>query len=562
MDARLLAGRSFWDAFAVALARPDSADQATLDRLKADAERFLREGLATAARQIPQDAVPPENVVAAKVTLAQVANLAGKHQEAIDLLTGGAQPVTKLIAVEDERKRPAKGIQSRAFASLAVQQLLRAYIGTQQLEPAIVQMKLLEQIGGEGNTSVFVQLGRQIKAELESLPAGRQREAVMLAFDQFLASLSQMQQGQTYGSLLWIGETYFGLAEASAEPKRSTYFDRAAASYGSILSRSGQRGFLPTPDAANGVKLRLAAVEQSRGGYAKAYGLAKQVLKAAPKALNAQVAAAGILGDWGRSPQPDAPSKLLLALQGDESDAAAPVWGWGQIARRLQRAMWVGEPNLEHAEIYRQARYEIPALRRAYANTRPTAERQTELSKAEKELIAYVATTPKAEIGDVWWGKLESLYADLQRDQGLLTVKPLVPATEYVSSAPIGDDPAPSGTTASAPAVATGPAPSSGSGLLPILIGLLVAGGAAGGVAYALLKGEKKRPRYAGTSAGRVVAPVELPAFPAAAIGGSRPAPSSTAPPRPSAPSKTAARPAVAEQPLVAKNVRRTKPNE
>src|ERR671910_707383 len=72
-----------------------------------------------------------------KVTLAQIVNLDGKYQEAVDLITGSQQPVVKLVAVADPKKRPKTGIASAAFASLAHQQLLRAYIGLQQVDPAV-----------------------------------------------------------------------------------------------------------------------------------------------------------------------------------------------------------------------------------------------------------------------------------------------------------------------------------------------------------------------------------------------------------------------------------------
>ncbi len=434
MDARLLAGMTFWEAYAKATSLPDDQKlpQEELEGLAANAEKFLRDGLALAEKKLASESVPPDNVISAKVTLAQIVNLDGKYQEAVDLLTGGSQPVTKLVAIDDPRKRPKTGIKSAAFASGVHQQLLRGYIGLQQVEPAVQQMRTLEQIGGEGNTAVFVQLGRQIKAELESLPAGQQRDAVMAAFDTFLGNLSKMQQGQTYGSLVWIGETYFGLAQAAAEPKRSTYFDRAAASYETILNRAKEAKFLPNADAINGVKLRLAAVESSRGNYAKAYGLAKEVLKAAPQALNAQIETAAILGDWGRSSDAGASKQLLKSIQGDSSDAAVSVWGWGQIALRLQRAIDFGQGSEEYKELYRRARYEIPAARRDYANQLSDKKQfEAEIGKTEKELLTYVATTPKDEIGDEWWSKLNSLYAAMQRDQGIAVVKRLEPAKVY-----------------------------------------------------------------------------------------------------------------------------------
>lgn len=560
-EARLLAGRSFWDAYAVALRQPeeDRPEQASLDRLRTDAERFLREGLTLAEKQLSSDATPPDNVVAARLTLAQIVNLDGKYQEAIDLLTGGSQPVTKLISVEEESKRPKQGVQSAAFATLTRQQLLRSYIGLQQIEPAIAEMKALEKVGGEGNTTVFVQLGRQIKQELEGMPAGQQRDAVMAAFDQFLGSLSRMQQGQTYSSLLWIGETYFGLTEAAAEPRRSTYFDRAAASYDSILSRASETGFLPIKDASDGIKLRLAAVEKSRGNFPKAYDLAKQVLKTAPKALNAQAEAAEILRDWGLNGGNGAESKLLLSIQGDKADSAVPVWGWGQIAQRLQRALEMGQSNEEYKELYRKARYEIPAARRAYANALSDRTKfETEIGKAEKELTAYVATTPKAEIGDEWWAKLEELYMAIQKDQGILVAKPLQPATEYVSTpvatdAPIAENPAPPESQATA-----APTPASNSSILPIVIGLLLAGGLTAGLVVMLARGDKKqrqRRRLQPTAppGGRPsqVAAAAKSAVPTKKMASTKPAATATK-----------ARPTASEQPLVAKNVRRTKPSE
>ncbi|MBA3311933.1 MAG: hypothetical protein H0T47_01380 [Planctomycetaceae bacterium] len=591
MEARLLAGVTFWEAYAKTISLPEAERpaQEEVDALATNAEKFLREGLALADKKLPAEAVPPEDVVAGKVTLAQIVNLDGKYQEAIDLLTAGAQPVTKLVAVADQKKRPKTGITSAAFASGVHQQLLRAYIGLQQVDQAVAEMRALEQIGGEGNTAVFVQLGRQIKAELEGLPAGGQRDAVMAAFDQFLGNLSRMQQGQTYSSLVWIGETYFGLAEAAAEPKRSTYFDRAAASYDSILKRANEAGFLPNADAANGVKLRLAAVESSRGNFARAYDLAKQVLKSAPTALNAQVEAASILKNWGTSGDADAPKQLLKSIRGDSSDAAGPVWGWGQIAQRLQRALDLGQSNQsneDYKELYRRARYEIPAARRAYANQMSGRKQfDAEIGKAEKELLTYVATTPKDEIGDEWWSKLNTLYGDIQRDQGVASIKPLEPAKEY-APAPVAraTNIATAGTANGTSPNATTIAPETKGSIAPILFGVFLAVGVTAGLVFMTMKGGKKphRPTYAnaaGGTAGTAVGPLDLSAFPAVETGGTKPAaalrktttrpPAKSPPladkPRPPStekPRSQTPRPAPSEQPLVAKNVRRTKPSE
>ncbi len=513
--AQLSAGQAAWNGYLAALNAPEAErpPQAETDALREQAKKHLTDGLAAAEKGLPADKTPPPEIPAGKLALAQIANLDGRYDDAIKLLTAGPQPVTKLVDFKPGAKRPARGVQSAAFATQTRQQLLRAYIGNQQIEPALGEMKALEQIGGEGNTAIFVQLGRQIKEEIERLPAGSEREKVMGTFDQFLGKLAEMQQGQTYSSLLWIAETYYGLAEAAAgTPKESQYYDRASDAYGKILSKASDAGFLPNADAAAGVKLRLAAVEKSRGEYEKSYDLAREVIRATPKALNAQVETAKILQAWGKSGSPEAPEKLLLAIQGDKSDPAVPVWGWGQIAMLLQRNIDAGQAKPEFQEIYHEARYEIPAVRRAYADTKPDQKaRDEELGKAEKELLGYVATTPRDKIGDDWWDKFDTLYQDLQRDRGIAVVKPLEPFKEYVA-VPIGPDVVP---LVEPPPVEKSPeesplqASEGSGGWLPILAGLVLAGVLGAGAVVMMLKsGKKKRPAYGAYTPPSGAAPV------------------------------------------------------
>ena len=501
-QARLLAGRAFWDAYVTAQRLPEEQqpDAETMDKLRADAEKFLREGLDLAAKQLPADAESPEAVVAGKATLAQITNLDGNFKEAVTLLSGGPRPVTAAIAVKDGAARPKTGIQSAAFATLVHQQLLRAYIGSEQTDLAIAEMEKLVRIGGEGNTAVFVDLGRQITEELKATPEGPERNKRMTNLDAFLAKLSGMKQGQNFNSLVWIGETYFGLAQAAAEPKRSTYFDQAAKNYQAILDHAGEPGFLPSPESASGVRLRMAAVMASRGDYETAYDFARQVLKEMPRALNAQIATAEILRDWGQSGVAKAPEKLLLSIQGDRSGDVS-VWGWGQIAQRLQRAIYAGRGTEEFQEMLRQARYEIPAIRRSYAKTRSDQEQfKKSLEQAQKELLAYVATTPQEEIGSEWWAKLEALYQGIQQDLGIAVPKNLEPAVIYESAPPEAEQ---SNVAAAVekpieqPATQTEtatPAEEESGSMLPILFGLLLAGGVTGGVVFTMFRGKKRPP--------------------------------------------------------------------
>lgn len=504
-EARMLAGRAFWDAYVTAQNMPEESRPRPeeLSKLRASAKKFLQEGLVLAAKQLPAEAKAPEDVVAGKITLARINNLDGQFQKAVDLLTGQPRPVTAAVAVKEGATRPAEGVKSAALATIAYQQLLRAYIGLNKTDLAIAQMKTLQQIGGKGNTAVFVDLGRQIKKELEALPQGAERSQRMASFDRILTELAKVKQGQTFGSLVWIGETYFGLAQAAVDPKRSQYFNRAAQSFQTILSRAKEPNFLPSQNAIIAVKLRLATVTDKRGQYSKAYDLVRQVLKEVPTSVDSQVAAAEILRDWGLSGRPEAPEKLKLSIVGDEK-GEVPIWGWGGIARRLQRAIYSGQDSDNFREIYRQARYEIPFARWSYAKTRSNKEQFNDaLGKAEKELLSYVATTPQERIGSEWWPRFEQLYADIQRSQGKAVLQDLEPAEEYHDTADSSTteteqtaSPAPNDVVTSKAAPETEPAEEDG-GMLPILFGLLLAGGVGGGLIYTLVRGGKKSVRRA-----------------------------------------------------------------
>ena len=82
------------------------------------------------------------------------------------------------------------------------------------------------------------------------------------------------------------------------------FYKKSADALRATLADLTEDGFLPsnvTPEAAaRGVKLRLAEVLGGAGEYEPAYAAVSEVLAESPNALNAQVAAADLLADWGR----------------------------------------------------------------------------------------------------------------------------------------------------------------------------------------------------------------------------------------------------------------------
>ncbi|QDT65846.1 tetratricopeptide repeat protein [Calycomorphotria hydatis] len=494
-EAQLAAGQAYWNAYLQALPGQDGELTDDLrDELKKSAQKYLERGIAESEKAIPANNAAPDNLIAGKLSLVQILNSEGNNRKAVDVLTKDPHSVIRAIAVKDESKRPKSGVKSQAFAALTFRQLLRAQIGLQEIDAAINTMKQLEQTGGEGNTEVFVELGRQIKEEIERLPEGEQRQNVLKTFDQFLGKLADMKQGQSFSSLLWIAETYFGLAEAVDGQTREKYFDRSADAYTSIIEKINQPKFAPD-GSAPGIQLRLAAVQRARGNYEAAYNYALEVLRANPKALNAQTEAAQILQAWGENGSPD---KFKLALMGDSS-SGAEVWGWGQIAQRLQRLIEAGRDTPAIIDSYLQARYTIAEITRESAKEQSGDAGKEDLSRARQQLLIFAAVTPREMISDEWWGRYDQLYQDIQRDIAGNVVgfqpEPLAAPEKYEPEVVTTAKPVtPPAVVPTAPTVA--PPPTSTNWLL-VGVGVLIAVGVTVGfVVMAGSGGGRKHRRY------------------------------------------------------------------
>ena len=320
-SAQLKAGDALWRRYVERANAPAPPPDAELDDLKGRAKAALRAGIEATDAKLPADAAAPSELTVGKVTLAQILNRDGEFAAVRDLLTSPPRPVTgETGAVAADGDRPARGVKSAGFAGLALQQLLRAQIGLKEIDPAMATMRALEGVGTGGNTGVFVSLGRQIEEELSALPAGPRRDETLAGFEQFLGEIGTLNE-QTYGSRLWVAETYAGLAASlpDGSPRARGFYEEAAKSLRATLASLGEPGFLPdgTDRAAaeRGVKLRLAETLGGAGSYEEAYATITEVLAGSPNALNAQVAAANLLADWGASEGDGA--TLAKALRGD-----------------------------------------------------------------------------------------------------------------------------------------------------------------------------------------------------------------------------------------------------
>ncbi|MBL8819594.1 MAG: hypothetical protein JNL58_26450 [Planctomyces sp.] len=545
--ARLSAGQCFlaaWSKDALkqqSTENPTAGNAADLLARRNEAKTLLTEGITLFKEKLGSDAPPLDEMIAAEVSLASIQNLDGEFQATIDrLTTGGENSIVAAVSVAEGETRPETGIRSRAFAAQTYRILLRAYVGVQQIDEARKVMDQLEAVGSEDITAVYTQLGMELQEELQRLKQSGEAQRlkdVRESFEKFLQKVYDTRDKTNFSSLLWIGETYFGLGQGISEDVAgaAAYYDKAATTYREILDS----GLVEEP-TATAVRLRLARCRRQQQKFEEAYQIAESILKTNPLALHAQFEAAHILSDWGAGGNVD---KFLPAIQGVKNDKnELVVWGWSNISRRLQQTI-ARDPNPEFRERFFEARYQLSSVRRRYAAATPAASEdgKAQLRSAKAEIT--ILTQVVRDIEEPWWGKFDKLYRDLQADLGE-QAKPLERFVAATAPAPVVK-PEASGQAKTTPSevetVVVVPEPrSTGAIILMTVVAVVLAAGAAAGF-YVLLSRPQKRLRATYATSASVPAPEfgevpsDVPDFAAlaAAVGTKKRAQSSsTSPPR------------------------------
>ena len=438
-NAQIRAGQAYWAAY-IEGASKESAEQplrADLDGWMASAEKFLKNGIARSEKETPAATPASDDLIAAKLSLVQILVSAGKYDECVKTLTANPHSIMEAIAVKDEKTRPKSGgVKSIEFASLAYQLLLRCYVGTQELPKAQVAMKSLEAIGGGGGealTEMYRQIGQQLQDELERLKNQNQLDQfnmVRKSFETFLGELSK-RTDQTIGSLTWIGETYYGLAQSSAEEAAAAgnFYDQAAKAYQTILDRSQEDPAFIDPARLTGVRLRLVNCQREKGSFEQALELVKKIIAKNPRSLDAQVEANFIFQDWGASGQGDSWKKYQDAMRGDKT---AGLWGWGDTARRMQALLTQGGADARdrYENRYYEARYNLTRCNLGLGLAQTGAKKTEALETAKLQVVSFVAIT--SDFSEEWWPKFDGIYQEIQTGLGMIP-EPLEKPKEYVA---------------------------------------------------------------------------------------------------------------------------------
>ena len=445
-QAQLAAGQAYWSAY-ISAGRMIAAERPNAEQLTAwqkSAQDHLRVGIKKLTDTAPKEASPPE-LIGAKMTLAQIIINQGQDAEALKLLEGEPHSVVKAVTVADEKARPEAGMTSRRFAMETYKLIFRAYIGTQNLDKARETMKMLEKIAGHGGaeggaeiTELYISLGRLLKDELERLKSNGEAERfekLMTSFETFLNDMASRKDGQTFGSLSWIGETYFALGESVVSTdaaKANGFYEKGGNAFTEILTRAtNDQNFVGAKQLSD-VKLRLVKVGRLRKDFPPAEVLMKGIAKENANNLKVQIAAAEMYQDWGLSGQTDAPKKLIVAIQGD-TRVKGDIWGWGQIASKLHKS-----PSFATDEYYKQtfldAQYNSSFCRHRFAREQPAKDKQKHLEGCRTELVTTSAIVK--EMPEEQYQRFNALYREVLTDLGQ-PVSDLPRAVDVPVAAPV-----------------------------------------------------------------------------------------------------------------------------
>ena len=348
---------------------------------------------------------------AAILALAQIHMSAGRPAEAIALLE---DPSLQWANAHPTLDDPIAAVGDSA--SLA----LLAYVATGQLDKARICLQTLQASlppAGDAHAArqtleACLRINRLLKQHLARFRDRRQGDLVKKIVEQFDTLLVSPAQGPAAGSffvLAWRAEAYSGLAEgldvggpgvlADAEKQ----YRQAVAAFQEILRRAAAEAqFSPAAEVTIALRIELARCLRRLSDNPQALSQLLEVLKNHPLMVDAQVEAAHTYQSWGD----EKPECLERAIQGGKR--YQEVWGWGELARRVQA-------EARYRDVFHEARYNLALcrLRQAQVATdRP--ERARLAAAAENDILVTQRSFPDMG-GGVWYDRYNELLKRVQR---------------------------------------------------------------------------------------------------------------------------------------------------
>ncbi|MDR2117427.1 MAG: hypothetical protein LBP87_13710 [Planctomycetaceae bacterium] len=439
VSAELKIGQSLWNRYVTLSKLPEGSDEKPskqdLDVLFSEARKELELGLNGKVKLIQEDKIKIDNAsVQSALALAQICLNANESEKTIYWLTNPQVGPLVLVA------KPPATVDQTLLKNLqlsATMLLLRAYVGTEQLDKAEETMKQLETTikeqaaeNGTGTeeqklTQIYISLGRQLENRLKELNESgetEQADKVALGFEMFLKRIKDRGETNTFQSLYWVADTFYRLGsgmstDKNVSDKAAGYYKSAGGTYVEILKRLADEPDWAPERAEDTIKVRLAESlrcvapnEKNKERREKIFNSAMKyvadLLEESENRIDIQIEAAKTLEAWGRSDS----SKLVRAIAG--RFPSGRIWGWNGIIKRTS-------VNVDRfAEFYYEAYWsKFRCVIEIARNEKDATKKEKLLADADRDFVALIQLRPQLG-GQEWFARFDQVYKSLERAGG------------------------------------------------------------------------------------------------------------------------------------------------
>ncbi len=415
-EAELLIGQTMWSNYASQVRLPDDErpDPEQLAALVDGAKSVLEAGVTRMKEHVEQGSEITYTLCTAVLSLSQILINQGDTEAAIQWLDDPVVGVVPLV-------REGAAVTDRgAFRVETYKAALRAYVGQQELDNAEAIMQELEEaIQQQGDadaeerlTRIYISLGRDLEQQLEMLRSENKRAEQKKVSEGFKLFLKRIlaRPGNTFSSLNWIAETFYGLGSGldpggqKLPADAENYYTQAARAYVTIRNKLREDPSFGPDGAELSINIRLARCLRRLQQHENALKLLLAVLEEKPMMIDAQLEAAYTYQARGA----EKAGYYRLAMLG--SRQYPQFWGWGKIANRVARSP-------KHAGVFHEARYNLAVCRMEYGLTLSGSERKETLERAKQDILIIQKLYPEMG-GEEWAGKYNELFKRIQKVLG------------------------------------------------------------------------------------------------------------------------------------------------
>ena len=432
-EAELKTGQAMWSRYlrevydlkkAVAEGNPPadkSAKEAELEELKTKAQEVLANGI----ERMRKAATVDSTLATAVLSLAQIYVDLAQYDKALPMLEDPNIGVLVLVVKKDPAtERP--GFEAETYKTA-----LRAYIGslatTSDADITItkargVMQSLANSVGDDAEgqqrlVAIYISLAKDLEKQLE-ISDEQSKQALSKGFETFLDEVKN--SATRFDVLNWVAETFYSLGTGfddntgALDAQARGYYQNAIDTYDRILAKQkSDSSYMPKPELALQVRMRMATVLKRMGEYQKAIDQFAAILTEKKSMLNVQVEAALTFQEWGDNGGGN--DKYIKAMQGDKkgADGKDIIWGWGQLSQVTSRYLD------KFASVFHDSRYNLALCYYMMANDRTlsNAKKLEYLGKAKRYISATYRIYPELG-GPERTARYNSLLKRIQKDLG------------------------------------------------------------------------------------------------------------------------------------------------